>query len=278
MKKLPIATALLLASGPLLAQTLPVTMSSSNPTGVAPHTHTLTWSAPAGSTCTASGSWTGAKAVSGTQEIRDLQASATYRLSCSRAASGGQADLSWTPPTANTNGTPLTDLSGYRVVWGTSATALTSVVQLATPGVSRYTVTGLPAGTMFFGVKAYNSTGVESLLSNVVSKAITTTPAATGEAVVSVTVTPRPNPPTQLQVVETTVYNVGQFYHEQWIPLRGVRYGTIPLGEPCMANRPVLNSYYGVDKTKVTWDPGKSALNYPIARCQNVVATNLTVE
>jgi hypothetical protein len=278
MKRLLLAAALTLSAAPLLAQTLTVTMSSSNPTGVAPHTHTLTWSAPAGSTCTASGSWTGTKAVSGTQEIRDLQASATYRLTCSRAASGGQADLAWTPPTSNTDGSSLTNLAGYRVVWGASATTLTSVVQISNPGINRYTVTGLSAGTVFFGVKAYTSTGVESLLSNVVSKAITTTPAATGEAVVSVTVTPRPNPPTQLQVVETTVYNVGQFYHERWLPLRGVRYGTIPLGEPCMANRPVLDSYYGVDKTKVTWDPGKSSLNYPIAKCQNVVATNLTVE
>lgn len=261
------------------AQTLTVTMSSSAPTGVAPHDHTLTWSAPAGSTCTASGSWTGTKAASGTQVINDLQASASYRLVCNQAASGGQAELSWTPPTQNTDGSSLTNLAGYRVVHGTSATALTSTIQIANPGTSRYTVTGLSAGTRFFGVKAYTSGGVESLVSNVVSKAITTTPAATGEATVAVTVTPRPNPPTQLQVVEQTVYNVGQFYHAKWMPLRGLPYGKIPLGEPCMQSRPVLDSYYGVDKTKVTWDPGKPALNYPIAKCQFVASTNtLTVE
>lgn len=261
------------------AQTQTVTLTSSAPTGVAPHTQTLTWSSLAGSVCTKSGSWTGTTTNAGTQTINDLQASANYRISCTKAASGGTASLSWIPPTQNTDGSSLTNLAGYRVVYGTSATALAQTIQIATPGASTYTVSGLASGTWFFGVKAYTSGGVESAVSNVASKVVTTSPAATGEASVAVTVTPRPNPPTQLQVVEQTVFNVGQFYHAKWMPLRGIRYGTIPLGEPCMQNRPVLDSYYGVDKAKVTWDKGKTPLNYPIAKCQFVASTNtLTVE
>jgi len=278
MKKF-FAIALLLAAGPVWAQALSVTLTSSAPTGVAPHTHTLTWSAPAGSTCTASGSWTGTKTVSGTQTITDLQASASYRLVCTRAASGGQAELSWTPPTQNSDGSSLTNLAGYRVVYGTSATALAQTIQIGNPSTTRYTVTGLTAGTHFFGVKAYTSGGVESLTSNIVSKVITVTPGASGEATRAVTVTPRPNPPSQLQVIEQTVYNVGQFYHLKWMVMRGSPYGRIPLGEPCMENRPVLNSYYGVDPAKITWDPGKTPLNYPIAKCQYTASTTaLTVE
>ncbi len=37
------------------------------------------------------------------------------------ATSPGTATLSWTPPTQNTDGSPLTDLAGYRVYWGTSS-------------------------------------------------------------------------------------------------------------------------------------------------------------
>jgi hypothetical protein len=34
-------------------------------------------------------------------------------------AISGQATLSWDPPTTNVDGTPLTDLAGYKVYYGT---------------------------------------------------------------------------------------------------------------------------------------------------------------
>ena len=37
-----------------------------------------------------------------------------------QAVAVGSATLSWTPPTQNMDGTPLTNLAGYRVYWGTS--------------------------------------------------------------------------------------------------------------------------------------------------------------
>jgi hypothetical protein len=58
------------------------------------------------------------------------------------------------------------------VVYGTSSTALTQVVRVDNPSVDRYVVEQLPAGTYFFAIKAYTSTGRESDLSNVVSKVI----------------------------------------------------------------------------------------------------------
>jgi hypothetical protein len=78
----------------------------------------------------------------------------------------GSATLSWTPPTQNTNGTTLTNLAGYRIFYGTSATSLTRSVQIANAGVSRYVVENLASGRWYFSVRAYTSTGAESAGSN----------------------------------------------------------------------------------------------------------------
>lgn len=87
-------------------------------------------------------------------------------------AANGSAALSWTPPTQNTDGSSLTNLVGYRVVYGRSSTSLDQIVQISNAGASAYTVTGLSAGTWYFAVKAYNSAGAESNVSNVGSKTI----------------------------------------------------------------------------------------------------------
>lgn len=87
-------------------------------------------------------------------------------------ASTGSATLSWTPPTQNTDGTSLTNLAGYRVVYGRSSSSLDQTIQIASAGLSTYTVTGLTSGTWYFAVKAYTSAGAESNVSNVGSKTI----------------------------------------------------------------------------------------------------------
>jgi hypothetical protein len=84
----------------------------------------------------------------------------------------GSATLEWVTPTENTNGTPLTNLAGYRVYYGTSATALTQTVQIANPDLVTYDVSNLSPGTWYFSVRSYSSANVESNLSAVVSKAI----------------------------------------------------------------------------------------------------------
>lgn len=84
----------------------------------------------------------------------------------------GSATLAWSAPTQNTDGTMLTDLSGYKVYHGTSAGALNDVVQVSGPGATSYTYTQLAAGTHYFAVSAFTSNGVESALSTVGSKTI----------------------------------------------------------------------------------------------------------
>ena len=85
----------------------------------------------------------------------------------------GSADVSWTPPTTNTDGSTLTNLAGYRIYYGTSAGALTQSIDVSNIGVTDYVIGGLAQGTWYFAVAAYTSTGLESTLSNVATKTIT---------------------------------------------------------------------------------------------------------
>ena len=84
----------------------------------------------------------------------------------------GAASLSWEPPTQNTDGSALTNLAGYRIVYGVSATQLTQTIQVANAGVSSYVVDNLAPGTYYFAVRAYTSKGAESADSNVVAKVV----------------------------------------------------------------------------------------------------------
>jgi hypothetical protein len=84
----------------------------------------------------------------------------------------GAAQLSWVPPTANTNGSALTDLAGVRIYYGTSQSSLSHSVLVAGNAATTYTISGLPAGTWYFGAEAYTTTGTASAMSAVVSKTI----------------------------------------------------------------------------------------------------------
>ena len=86
--------------------------------------------------------------------------------------SSGTATLSWQAPTTNTDGAALTDLSGYRIYYGMNADDLTQTVQLTSVGLQTYVIEDLGSGAWYFAIKAVTGTGVESALSDVVSKTI----------------------------------------------------------------------------------------------------------
>jgi hypothetical protein len=88
------------------------------------------------------------------------------------AATSGSVTLNWMPPTQNTNGTPLTDLSGYIISYGTDAGSLSQQISLSNPSLSTYVVSGLSAGTWYFAIKAVTSSGADSGFSNTASKTI----------------------------------------------------------------------------------------------------------
>jgi hypothetical protein len=106
--------------------------------------------------------------------VSDGQGSASlkaFSITVTQVANGS-ATVSWTPPTQNTNGSTLTNLAGYHIEYGTSASALTQSVQVANPGLTSYLVSNLAPGTYYFAVAAYNSGGEQSSLSNVGSKTV----------------------------------------------------------------------------------------------------------
>ena len=88
------------------------------------------------------------------------------------AVTNGSATLTWTPPTTNTNGSALTNLTGYRVYWGPAVGNYTQSVSVNNPGLSTYVVESLVPGTYYFAVAAVNSLGGESAKSSVASKTI----------------------------------------------------------------------------------------------------------
>jgi hypothetical protein len=84
----------------------------------------------------------------------------------------GSAELTWTAPTQNEDGTPLTNLAGYKIRYGSSYGALNQVVDVPNPGLTSATIEGLAAGTWYFTVASYTNTGVESAPTGAVSKTI----------------------------------------------------------------------------------------------------------
>lgn len=84
----------------------------------------------------------------------------------------GSATLSWQPPTSNTDGSPLTNLAGYVIRYGTSLGQLSTEVRINNPGLTTYMVSELTPATWYFQVSAYNTAGVESAPSATGSKTI----------------------------------------------------------------------------------------------------------
>ena len=88
------------------------------------------------------------------------------------AMGSGTASLSWMPPSVNSDGSALLDLSGFVVLYGQSPTDLTQSIAIDNPSVTTYVVENLTSGTWYFAVQAANSSGVRSELSSVASKTI----------------------------------------------------------------------------------------------------------
>ncbi|HYM42987.1 MAG TPA: putative Ig domain-containing protein [Steroidobacteraceae bacterium] len=108
--------------------------------------------------------------------VSDGAASASlpaFAIQVNAQAVTGSATLSWTAPTTNTDGSALTNLTGFVISYGTSATALTQQVSVSGASATSYTVTGLASGTWYFSVAAVASDGTQSVPSNPVTDTIT---------------------------------------------------------------------------------------------------------
>ncbi|HEX5421669.1 MAG TPA: putative Ig domain-containing protein [Gammaproteobacteria bacterium] len=71
-------------------------------------------------------------------------------------------ELSWQAPTQNEDGTPLTDLAGYKLYWGTTPGEYPSSITIDNPGVLTYVLDNLVPNTYYFVATALNTEGTES--------------------------------------------------------------------------------------------------------------------
>jgi len=84
----------------------------------------------------------------------------------------GSATLSWHAPTTRTDGTPLTNLAGYRIRYGTANGSYPNQLTIPNGGLTSAVVENLPPATYYFVISAYDLQGMESANSSPVSKTI----------------------------------------------------------------------------------------------------------
>ncbi len=149
----------------------------------------------------------------------------------------GEATLTWTAPTQNTDGSPLTDLAGFKIYLGQVQGGPYPVsVDIADPTATTFTVPGLTEGlTYYFVSTAYNSASPvqESDFSNEVTKLI---PPLV------------PAPPTMLTVQNLLVWDI--LKEDDHFKFLGV--GTVPGGTACDPTQTV-NGRYVVPNDLVEW-------------------------
>lgn len=88
------------------------------------------------------------------------------------AGGTGSVALSWVPPTQRTDGTALSNLAGYRLRFGQQPGSYGSEVDIPTPGLTSYVVDNLSSGRWYFAITAYDTSGLESELSQEASKIV----------------------------------------------------------------------------------------------------------
>jgi hypothetical protein len=119
-------------------------------------------SAPASGSTTAPGTSTGTASQSPT-------GSGSSGISNPPTASSGNVTINWDPPTQNTNGSPLTNLAGFKIHYGTASQKYTQTITVSNPGLVTYVIANLSPGKYYFAVTAYSAAGTESPLSSEVS-------------------------------------------------------------------------------------------------------------
>lgn len=84
------------------------------------------------------------------------------------------AALSWTPPVARADGTPLplSELRGYRIYAGIDPNKLVLLADINDAATTHYRITNLRPATYYYGVTSYNRFGVESEISPIINKKI----------------------------------------------------------------------------------------------------------
>ena len=151
------------------SSTAATSTTSTSTTGSTPPTAADSGTSTSGSS-TMSGSTTSGSTTSGsTTAGSTTTAGAAGSTAPTTLVAGTSLTLGWVAPTQNSNGTPITELAGYKIHYGTTSQDYTKVVAVSNPSISRYVLDSLASGTYFFAIAAYNSKGIESTLSGEIS-------------------------------------------------------------------------------------------------------------
>lgn len=141
----------------------------------------LDWTSTDADGCDASGGWSGPRPVTGSEPTEALSRQTTFTLSCDGAggsamsmisvAVNDQVVIKWLKPTQNEDGSPLTDLSGFRIYFGGASRAYSDSVDVLEPETVSYDLV-LPSGDYFLAMTALDTEGNESAYSNEVMRAV----------------------------------------------------------------------------------------------------------
>ena len=88
------------------------------------------------------------------------------------ATASGSIVVSWNPPVERTDGSPLRDLAGFKIYFGTHPGEYPQSVTIANPGITTYLIEELTPATYFVVATSFDSSGVESPFSNITSKSV----------------------------------------------------------------------------------------------------------
>lgn len=96
--------------------------------------------------------------------VSDGQASASLRAFSVTVtdSANGSVTLSWQAPTENADGSPLTNLAGYKIFYGVTSGQYNNEVVIDNAGTTTHVVDNLLPDTYYFAAKSFNSSGVES--------------------------------------------------------------------------------------------------------------------
>ncbi|OFZ11489.1 MAG: hypothetical protein A2Z20_12475 [Bdellovibrionales bacterium RBG_16_40_8] len=112
----------------------------------------------------------GALLISNCSGFKSISPGAPVAGSGDNSKCGDTVTLTWDNPTTNTDGSPLTDLSGIKIYYGTSSGNYTTVIDHTDPSTTTETF-AIPKGVMYyFAATAYNAFGNESDFSHEVQK------------------------------------------------------------------------------------------------------------
>jgi len=96
---------------------------------------------------------------------------ASFTITVAQVANGS-ATLVWSTPTLNTDGSTLSGLTGYQILYGTSPASLNQTLQISNPSLTTAIVENLSPGTWYFAIKALATGGQASVQTNVASRII----------------------------------------------------------------------------------------------------------